>query len=168
MRLCLFSCKKFEGTFENTWRRKAKQMQTMWLCLFWCRQFETTYENAQWRKVKQMQPMWLCLFSGRCFEDTFENAQWKKSQTNATTVTMPFLTQLIWGHIWKYTNAILTINVNLHGKQMKLMRFGIKTHSGEKSNKCSQCEYAFSHAGNLRTHMKIQQCDFDNQCELAW
>ena len=26
-------------------------------------------------------------------------------------------------------------------------------HSGEKSNKCNQCEFASSRAGNLRTHM---------------
>ena len=26
-------------------------------------------------------------------------------------------------------------------------------HSGEKSNKCNQCDFASSRAGNLRTHM---------------
>ena len=30
----------------------------------------------------------------------------------------------------------------------------MKTHTGEKSNKCNQCDYASSQAGNLRTQMK--------------
>ena len=34
------------------------------------------------------------------------------------------------------------------------LRTHMKTHSGEKSNKCNQCDYASSQAGNLRTHLK--------------
>ena len=34
---------------------KIKQMQHVWLYIFSCRRFEDTFENAQWRKVKQMQ-----------------------------------------------------------------------------------------------------------------
>ena len=30
----------------------------------------------------------------------------------------------------------------------------LKMHSGEKSNKCNQCDYASSQAGTLKTHMK--------------
>ena len=30
----------------------------------------------------------------------------------------------------------------------------LKTHSGEKSNDCNQCDFAYSGAGNLRTHLK--------------
>ena len=46
----------------------------------------------------------------------------------------------------------------------------MKTHSGEKSNKCNQCDYASSQAGHLRRHLKrhirgeksnkCHQCDF--------
>ena len=35
------------------------------------------------------------------------------------------------------------------------MRSHLKRHSGEKSNKCNQCDYASSEARNLRRHMKI-------------
>ena len=30
----------------------------------------------------------------------------------------------------------------------------LKTHSGEKPNKCNQCDFASTQAGNLRTHLK--------------
>ena len=76
--LYIFSCRRFEDTFENAQWRKVKQMQPMWLCILSSRQFEGTFEDAQWRKVKQMQSVWLCINSGRRFEETFENAQWRK------------------------------------------------------------------------------------------
>ena len=34
------------------------------------------------------------------------------------------------------------------------LRTHLKTHSGEKSNKCNQCDYAASLASNLRRHLK--------------
>ena len=46
----------------------------------------------------------------------------------------------------------------------------MKTHSGEKSNKCNQCDYTFFQAGHLRGHLKTQsgeklhKC---NQCDYA-
>ena len=40
-------CRSFEGTFENTQRRKAKQMQRMQLCILSDRPFEETYENTK-------------------------------------------------------------------------------------------------------------------------
>ena len=33
------------------------------------------------------------------------------------------------------------------------LRSHLKTHSGEKSNKCNQCNYASSEAGALRRHL---------------
>ena len=39
------------------------------------------------------------------------------------------------------------------------LRTHLKTHSGEKTNKCNQCEYASSHAGHLRAHLKTHKGD---------
>ena len=47
-------------------------------------------------------------------------------QTNANNVTLPF-----------------------HACSL---RKHLKTHSGEKSNKCNQCYFAYSNADNLRKH----------------
>merc|ERR1712083_1181739 len=37
-------------------------------------------------------------------------------------------------------------------------------HSGEKSNKCNQCEYASSQAGHLREHSKTHSGVKPNKC----
>ena len=40
----------------------------------------------------------------------------------------------------------------------------MKTHSGEKPNKCNQCDYASSDASNLRTHLKTHSGERSNKC----
>ena len=37
----------------------------------------------------------------------------------------------------------------------------------EKSNKCNLCDYASSHAGHLRTHMKMHSGEKLNKCNLC-
>ena len=66
MCLCIFSCRKFEDTFENTqwvppFSVKKKSMKN-WL-----------KNSVFWAKIKQMCPMCLFFLSGRQFEDTFKN-----------------------------------------------------------------------------------------------
>ena len=40
----------------------------------------------------------------------------------------------------------------------------LKTHNGEKSHKCSQCDYASSEAGHFRLHLNIHICAQSNKC----
>ena len=44
------------------------------------------------------------------------------------------------------------------------LRTHLKTHSGEKSNKCKVCDYASSQAGNLKRHLKIHSREKLNKC----
>ena len=65
-------------------------------------------------------------------------------------------------------------------KQMENYDFVLKGANGKipkkttdnvnKSNKCNQCDYASSHAGNLRTHLKThsgEKANKCNQCDYA-
>ena len=40
----------------------------------------------------------------------------------------------------------------------------MKTHNGEKSNKCNQCDYASSYASALKIHLKTHSGEKSNKC----
>ena len=44
------------------------------------------------------------------------------------------------------------------------LRRHLKTHSGERLNKCNQCDYASSQAGSLRRHLKMHTGEKSNKC----
>ena len=44
------------------------------------------------------------------------------------------------------------------------LKVHMKIHSGEKSNKCNQCDYAPIQAGDLRTHLKTHRGEKTNKC----
>ena len=44
------------------------------------------------------------------------------------------------------------------------LRRNLKTHSGEKPNKCNQCDFACSDPSSLRTHLKAHSGEKTNKC----
>ena len=44
------------------------------------------------------------------------------------------------------------------------LRTHLKMHSGEKPNKCNQCDFASSDAGSLRRHLKKHSGEKSNKC----
>ena len=44
------------------------------------------------------------------------------------------------------------------------LRKHLKTHSGEKANKCNQCNYASAEASDLRRHLKTHSGEKSNKC----
>ena len=47
------------------------------------------------------------------------------------------------------------------------LRRHLKRHSGKKSNKCNQCDYASPYASALRTHLKTHSGEKSNKCNLC-
>ena len=77
-------------------------------------------------------------------------------QTNATNVTWHPFMQARWGHIWKRTVAKSQINatdVAMHPLRQAIWG-RIWKHSGEKSNKCNNCDFASSYVSGLRKHLE--------------
>ena len=80
----------------------------------------------------------------------------EKGQTNATNVAMHLLRQAIWGFIWKHTVEKSQTNA--------ISVWHLRTHSGEKLNKCSQCDFASSEAANLRRHLETHSGKTTDKC----
>ena len=48
------------------------------------------------------------------------------------------------------------------------LRTHLKMHSGEKTNKCNQCYFVSSRAGNLKTHLKTHSGEKSNKWPAIW
>ena len=84
--------------------------------------------NSQWRKVVQMQ---LCICSDSQFEKTFENSILRKIVQMQPT--------------WL---------ASVHSDDL---RKHLKTHTGIKSLKCNQCDYAPVLAGNWKRKLTLEK-----------
>ena len=160
MWFCILTGRWFEETFENA------QWSKMLLCILTSRRFEEAFENtvekSQTNVTSAIMPL---------FEKAIWGHIWKrtvvKSWTNAINVTMHLLGQTFWGHFWKRTmekSQTNVTNVILHPLWGHVWKHTVedagdlrrlKIHSGEKLNKCNQCYFGSSHAGNLRRHLKM-------------
>ena len=90
--------------------------------------------------------------------------------------------QAIWGNIWKRTvekrqtfqnrqrrrakevQPMWLYNVESTSSQAGELRKRLKTHSGEKTNKCNQCDFASSHVWSLKAHLKTHSGEKPNKC----
>ena len=131
MRLRISSLRRFEKTFENQlWKKKHSYAANATLHLFtW-----TIWENI-WKltleKVIEMQPMRLCICFGRQCEKTFENSLWRKIVHMQPT--------------------------RLRICSLRWFEKTFETHTGIKSLKCNQCDYAPVLAGNWKRKLTLEK-----------
>ena len=95
----------------------------------------------------------------------------EKSQTNAINVTMhPLIVSALRRHLIKHSGEKPNKcnQCDYASSQTGHLKMHLKTHTGEKSNKCSLCKYASSRAGNLRTHLKTHSGEKWNKCNCDY
>ena len=103
VRLCIYSSRRFEETFENTQWRKDKQNATSvnmhaLVQVHWGHTWKRTPEKGQINATSATLHLFMQAIWGDIWKHTAE-----KGQTNATNATMHPLRQAIWGDIWKHT-----------------------------------------------------------------
>ena len=106
----------------------------------------TVPAHAHRGMFKYEDPLWAC---DLCF--------WQWSILQQQQGIFHWFWRVIWGNIWKLTleiNLNFANNVTLHFLESKLGTH-VKTHSGDKSYFCKQCDFALILASNLRMHMKL-------------
>ena len=88
-------------------------------------------------------------------------AFWRHIMTIRFTLKQHFL---IMGRTFdvSYSYNAGLLQLTIHWKRS--LRTHLKTHSGEKSNKCNQCDFASSQAGDLRRHLKTHSGEKSNKC----
>ena len=78
------------------------------------------------------------------------------------------LMQALCGHTWKNTMESNKCNhCDYATSHAGSLKTHMKTHTAEKSNECSLCNYASSRADSLRTHMKKHTGEKSNKCSLC-
>ena len=66
-----------------------------------------------------------------------------------------------------WPNSWNNFKVSWGSNQLATITYIYNTHSGEKVNKCNQCNFASSQAGNLRTHlMKTHGGEKSNKSDI--
>ena len=117
-----------------------------------------------------MQPLQVCTVSKRKLEDADENAQWGKAK--------PMQPMRLYVYSDPSTLIEDTFKKMSGEKSNKCsqcdfasswagdLRIHLKTHIGEKSNKCNQCDFAFTQAGDLRKHLKTHSGEKSSKCNL--
>ena len=148
------------------------------LCVFKCVLMKAIWGDI-WKitieKVKQMQPMWLAFSHEGDLRRHLKHCQ----RHNGPRNWVRNLRYLIRKYIFILISNIYLFWYLIYHSGEKWnkcnqcdnasfragdLRIHLITHSGEKLNECNQCDNAFSHAGYLRTHLIMDNGEKSSKC----
>ena len=112
MRLCILSDKNSKYTFENTHRKKSRKFNQ---CDYKSSpsRFDETFENTLRRKVKQMQLMQLCILSDKNSKQHTKKSN-KCNQCDYASSQTRTLNIHLKTHIEKSPANAISVTLNLH------------------------------------------------------
>ena len=117
---------------HNSWKVKVLVLTTKSREKWFAIEMDTSFSKNLWIAINvtlrlSMQGIWRDI--------------WKltlaKNQISATNVTLLLFRQVIWQHTWRLTLEKKSYKCDFAFAQAPNLRAHLKTHSGEKSNKCN-------------------------------
>ena len=101
-----------------------------------------------------------------CFEESFKNTQWRKVKQMQPMRLCLFTGRRFVAHLKSHSGEKSNEcnQCNFASSYANALRDHLKTHNREKSNKCSQCDFASSYASALRQHLITHSGKKPNKC----
>ena len=128
----------------------------LWDCI-WNHTLVTSQTNAIYANLH----LFVQLFWRHTWQHTTD-----KNHRNAAYVTMRLFRQANRRHIWKPTLEKNCTNATT-GYQCADLNKHLKKHTGERPNKCNQCDYASFSPSYLKSNLKIHTGEKQNKCGLC-
>ena len=171
-----------QAIWGDIWKHKVKKSQTNATSQYISSQlcnlrntFENTLEKNQTNVTNVALHPFLHIIWGCIWRHTVEKSQTKCNHCDFSSAQAGNLRTHFETHRRQKTNVTSdmitpenTIWKNCTNATCEAIPLHVQTiwdNSGEKSNKCSQCNYASSWAGNLRMHLKTHSGEKSNKCD---
>ena len=110
--------------------------------------------------------MRLCIHAGKHFKGACKNPHWRKVKQMQPMYVCIFLYNALRAHLIIHSGekSNKCNQCDYACSDPSALRTHLKTHTGEKPNKCNRCDYASSQTGHLRSNLKTHSGEKSNKC----